>query len=91
MGTLRLFRLVERGVGGPRRTRSEAFDMLEEERCRGTLVIIRKGSDWRWRSCSGGGKGDDWHDETSDESSRRPAAVSRVELSEGECCAKLYS
>lgn len=31
---------VERGVGGPRRPRSEVLDLLDEERCRGPIVMI---------------------------------------------------
>lgn len=40
LGTPRLLRLVERGVGGPRRPRSEMLDMLEDERCREAIVIF---------------------------------------------------
>ena len=34
---------VERGVGGPRRPQSEVLDLLDEDRCRGPIVMIGTG------------------------------------------------
>jgi hypothetical protein len=40
LGTARLERFADRGVGGPRRAeRSDVLDMLDEERCREAIVM----------------------------------------------------